>query len=155
MSAVDSAGLLVFVLLVAINALLAAAHGALVNAHKPLLREMAEAGDKRARRVLDISEDATRLLTSRQFVAAIVHFFAAGILTLAIGRPLAINLTDLITPDYARLLVYPSVWVLGGLIMLLFGELILQSLATTYPVSLSIVVSGLMTCLFVVLLTRH
>src|SRR5579859_2901765 len=157
MNAADSALLLAFLALVVINAILAAAHAALVNVHKPALRESAEAGDRRARRVLDISEDATRLLTSRQFIAIIVHFFAAGILTLAIGRPLAVNLTDLgLTPDYARLLVYPSVWVLGGLVMLLFGELIPQSLASTYPESLALVVAGPMAGLLKVLspLTR-
>ncbi|HLY26465.1 MAG TPA: hemolysin family protein, partial [Aggregatilineales bacterium] len=151
MNAIDSAGLIVFLLLVGLNALLAAAHGALVNAHKPALREMAEAGDRRAQRVLDISEDATRLLTSRQFVAVILHFFASGILTLALGRPLALNLSELIAPDYARLLVYPSVWVLGGLVMLLFGELIPQSLATSYPENLAMVVSGPMAGLLQVL----
>src|SRR5579859_4268876 len=124
MNAADSALLLAFLVLVVINAILAAAHAALVNVHKPALRESAEAGDRRAQRVLDISEDATRLLTSRQFIAVILHFFASGILTLAIGRPLALNLSELINPDTARLLVYPSVWVLGGLVMLLFGELI-------------------------------
>jgi CBS domain containing-hemolysin-like protein len=147
MSAVDSAGLLIFLVLVGLNALLAAAHSGLVNAHKPALRELADGGDKRAKRVLDISEDATRLLTSRQFVAVILHFFASGILTLAIGRPLAINLSELINPDTARLLIYPSVWVLGSLVMLLFGEMIPQSMAASYPESVAMVASGPMASL--------
>src|SRR5258708_25480001 len=88
MSVDISFGLLIVIVLMVVNALLSATHAALVNVHKPHLRELAEGGNKRAQRVLDVSEDATRLLTSRQFVGIILRYCAAGILTLLVDRPL-------------------------------------------------------------------
>ena len=43
-----------------------------------IARNLVEAGNKRAQEVLDIAEDATRLLTSRQVVGILLRFFAAG-----------------------------------------------------------------------------
>src|SRR5258708_37990194 len=88
MSVDTSVGLLIVIALMVVNGLLSATHAALVNVHKPHLRELAEGGNKRAQRVLDVSEDATRLLTSRQFVGLILRYFAAGLRTLFYRWPL-------------------------------------------------------------------
>src|ERR1041385_3264926 len=85
-----SAGLLVVLVLIVVNAILLAAHAALVNVHRQHLHELTDKGDKRAERVLAVSEDATRLLTSRQFVGIILRYAAAGILTLVFGLPLVL-----------------------------------------------------------------
>src|SRR5258708_14327894 len=86
MSVDTSVGLLIVIALMVVNGLLSATHAALVNVHKPHLRELAEGGNKGAHRVLVVSEDATRLLTSRQFVCLILRYFAAGILARFVGR---------------------------------------------------------------------
>jgi putative hemolysin len=134
MNADSSIGLLAVFTLVLINAFLSAAHAALVNVRKAALRELAEKGDKRAQRVLDVSEDATRLITSRQFVGNLLRFFAAGILTLVIGEPAIAAMTSLGVPiERARLIGYPAVWIFGAVIMLIFGEMIPTAIATARP----------------------
>jgi len=86
MDAGSTAGVISLIVLVVINAIVSAAHSALVNAHKQQLKEAADGGNRRAHHVLEISEDATRLLTSRQLVGIVLRFFAAGILTLQAPR---------------------------------------------------------------------
>src|SRR5258707_11750600 len=108
MSVDTSVGLLIVIALMVVNGLLSATHAALVNVHKPHLRELAEGGNKRAQRVLDVSEDATRLLTSRQFVGLILRYFAAGILTPPVRPPLVHRANDArVTIHQAHFLIYP------------------------------------------------
>ena len=119
MSADSSAGLLVVLVLIVVNAILSAAHAALVNVHRQHLHELADKGDKRAKRVLDISEDATRLLTSRQFVGIILRYAAAGILTLVFGLPFILWLETLgLAPNTAVVVGYAIIWIAGALVML-------------------------------------
>lgn len=77
-------GLTALVGLIVLNAVLSSAHASLVNVHKPHLRELAEKGNRQAKRALAISEDATRLLATRQFISVVIRFFAASILTLTL-----------------------------------------------------------------------
>jgi len=152
MDAGSTAGIVSLIGLVVVNAILSAAHSALVNVRKPQLREIAELGDKRAQRVLDISEDATRLLTSRQFVGIIIRFWAAGILTLNVAPPLVPLLTGIgVAPDAARIIVYALVWIIGAVIMMLFGELIPSTFASTRPERLAMFVVSPMSLLLAVL----
>src|SRR5258706_13900349 len=138
MDADSSIGLLTFVALVIFNALLSAGYSALVNGHKAHLRELADDGDKRAKRVLDISEDATRLLTSRQFVGILLRFFAAGILTLVLGKLVIDLFISLAMPaQTATLLGYAVVWIFGAVVMLVLGVLIPTAFASTRPDSIS------------------
>src|SRR5450432_395279 len=148
MSVDSSVGLLIVIALVVVNALLSATHAALVNIHKPHLRELAEGGNKRAQRVLDVSEDATRLLTSRQFVGIILRYGAAGILTLLVGRPLVHSATDAgLSNDQAHWVVYPLLWLFGAVIMLLFGEVLPTAFASARPDGLAMLTVGPMTVL--------
>ncbi|MEP7288924.1 MAG: hemolysin family protein [Chloroflexota bacterium] len=148
----SSLGLLGIIALVIVNAIISAGHAALVNAHKQHLRDLAADGNKRAQRVLNISEDATRLLTSRQFAGILIRFFAAGILTLVIGPSSVDGLVSFgLTQDRARLITYPVLWLGGAVLMLLFGELIPSTFASTRPDSLAMLFVGPMTLLLNVL----
>src|SRR5713226_3107957 len=143
MSTDSSVGLLTVIVLVIVNAILSAAHGALVNVHKPHLTELAEAGNKHAQDVLDIAEDATRLLASRQVVVILLRFFAAGLLTLVLGGPAEQTLVALgLSPTNARLIGYPAVWIFGAIVMLLFGEMIPAAFASTRPDGLAMLTVG-------------
>lgn len=136
-------GLTVLVGLVILNAVLSASHASLVNLHKPHLRDLADTGNKRAQRALDISEDATRLLASRQFVSVLIRFFAASILTLTIAQPEVGVLVGMNVPvDLARALAYGGVLLIGALLMLLVGEMIPAAFASTRPDSLAMIVAG-------------
>jgi len=115
-----AAGIGAFIALIVVNALLSASLSALMNVRKPTLRERAEHGERRARRVLTLAEDSTRLLAIRQLVNILLHFAGAAITMLSIDavfgteQPLAL--------DVAFLAV-------GGILMLLFGELLPTAVA--------------------------
>ncbi len=135
-------GLTVLIGLVVLNAALSAAYASLVNVHKPHLRELAESGSKKAKRALDISEDAMRLLASRQFVGILIRFFAASILTLTIAQPEVGVLVGLnIPPDLAGIIAYGGVLLLGALLMVMFGEMIPTAFASTRPDALAMLVA--------------
>ena len=145
-------GLVVFVVLIVINALLAAAHAALTNANKTHLRELAEAGQVRAQHALKLAEDAARLLTVRQVVSALLRFAEAGILTVALAQPEIGALTAIgLSPEAARWLVYGGALILGATIAVLFGELIPASFAATRPDALAMLLARPMTWLYAVL----
>ncbi len=148
MDAGSTAGILILIGLVAVNAIVSGAHAALVNARKPQLKDLADLGNRRAQHVLDISEDATRLLTSRQFVGIVLRFTAAGILTLTVAQPLIPVLTGLgLSLELARWIAYPLVWIVGAIVMMLFGELIPAAFASTRPERLAMLVVGPMALL--------
>jgi putative hemolysin len=152
MDAGSTAGITGLFVLIVVNAIVSAAHAALVNARKPQLKELADLGDRRAQRVLDVSEDATRLLTSRQFVGIILRFLAAGILTLTVAQPLVPQLIGLgVLPDAARWIVYPIVWIVGAVVMMVFGELIPAAFASTRPERLAMFIVAPMSVLLVLL----
>ncbi len=145
-------GLTVLVGLVVLNAVLSAAHASLVNVHKPHLRELADDGNERAQHALDISEDAKRLLASRQFVSVLIRFFAASILTLTIAQPEVGVLVGMNIPvEWARIIAYGGVLFAGALFMLMFGEMLPSAFASTRPDSLAILVAAPMGLLLTVL----
>jgi len=128
----------VLVGLVILNAVLSAAHASLVNIHKAHLRELAEDGNRQAKRALAISEDATRLLATRQFMSVLIRFIVASILTLTIAPSVVALLVALnIEPGVARWLGYGAVLLIGALLMVLFGEMIPIAFATTRPDALA------------------
>ncbi len=152
MDAGSTIGLLSVIVLIILNAILSAAHSALVNVRKPQLRDLAEPGNWRAQRVLDISEDATRLLTSRQLVGILIRFSASGILTLLVAQPLVPLLVNLgLSTGAAQGIVYPVVWIIGAVVMMLFGELIPSAFAATRAEQVAMLTVGPMTFLLNVL----
>lgn len=144
----STAGIISLIALVVVNAIVSAAHAALVNARKPQLRELADLGNRRAQRVLEITDDSTRLLTTRQLVGIVLRFSGAGILTLTIAEPLVPEVIRLgFNARIAPLIVYPLTWILGAIVMMVFGELIPSAFATTRPERLAILIIGPMTFL--------
>jgi putative hemolysin len=153
MDASDStAGIAGFVILILINATLSAALSSLINARRPQLRDMADEGNRRAQRVLALAEDSTPLLVSRQFVNILAHFLAAALVTLSVAGPLIALLVERgISFDTARLIVYPLVWLLGAMLMLIFGEQIPAALASARPERLAMAFVGPITILLRIL----
>lgn len=141
-------GILSLLALIAFNALLSTAHSSLVNVHKPQLRELAEKGNQRAQRVLDLSENSTRLLASRQFMNLLLHFFTAGIVTIVIAQPLIAALQDRgVATLLVRIAVYAGTWALSAPFVIIFGELIPENLASRRAESLAMLMVGPMTFL--------
>lgn len=124
-------GVLTFVVLVLINGFFVIASSSLINARKQQLRNLAEEGNKTAERALALSTNSTRLLASRQFMSLLLHICAAGVLTAYVAVPTAAQwITEGANDDLARIGVYILTWVVGALIMLIFGELIPDVIAS-------------------------
>ncbi|MCC7208234.1 MAG: HlyC/CorC family transporter [Anaerolineae bacterium] len=139
----STAGIFGFVALLALNAVLSGTLASLVNVRRPVLRDMAEAGHRRAERVLRLAEDSKPLLVSGQFLSVVVRFLAAGIWTLAVGVPLAESaVRSGGDPNTSRALILVGVWLLGAAIMFIFAEQIPEALASAYPERVSIAFSG-------------
>ncbi len=71
--------LLAIVLLLGINAFLAASELALVSASRPRLRTLAEEGNGSAKRALELSETPARFLATVQVGITVAGFFAAAV----------------------------------------------------------------------------
>jgi len=144
-------GLVGFLVLLILNAIIAAAHSALINTRKQTLRDKAEAGDRRARSALRMAEEASILLESRQLMSVLIHFFSIGLLTIFFARPLtalavANGGNDAIVP----VLIYTVTWFIGGLFMLTLGELLPDIMASAKPESTAILFDPVMRPLFVI-----
>ena len=72
-------GLILLVILLALDAFLAASEAALTNAHRHLLRERAEKGDRAAQRAFEVAEDSTRVLSTFQLAILLTHFLIGGV----------------------------------------------------------------------------
>ena len=148
----NTLGFVVFVGLIIINAMLAAAHAALTNTNKTHLRELADEGNIHAKNALALAEDAARLLTVRQVMSAILRFAEAGVLTVALAQPEIGALTGIgLSPEAARWVAYGGALILGATIAVLFGELIPASFSATRPDALAMLLARPMTILYAVL----
>lgn len=75
--------------LIALHATIALAYAALTNARRATLREQAEAGNKRAKRALQlIEEGSTRLYITYQFSTFLLNFSIAVVATIFVAQPL-------------------------------------------------------------------
>jgi putative hemolysin len=83
--------LFVVVVLLGINAFLAASELALVSASKPRLRSMAEEGNGSAKRALNLSETPARFLATVQIGITVAGFFAAAVGAVTLGIELRLS----------------------------------------------------------------
>jgi CBS domain containing-hemolysin-like protein len=136
-------GLLGFLALVLLNAIISAAHSALVNSRKQQLRNLGDEGNPAARSAISLSDNSTRLLASRRFMSVLLHFGAAGLLTATVALPISGRLVAAGTdPTLAHGLVFGLTWLLGVLVMLVFGELIPDVLASANPEQLAMTLAA-------------
>ncbi|MBN1428980.1 MAG: HlyC/CorC family transporter [Anaerolineae bacterium] len=82
-------GLIGLVILLFLGTFFATSQTALINARRHLLREQSDRGDRRARRVLEVAEDSTRVLATFQLAGFLTHFLTAGLLIIVFLAPLA------------------------------------------------------------------
>lgn len=78
--------LTIIIVLLGINAFLAASEISIVSARKPRLRALADDGDKRARRVLALSESPSGFLATVQVGITLASFFAAAVGAVSLVR---------------------------------------------------------------------
>jgi CBS domain containing-hemolysin-like protein len=127
----DVLGLTLLVLLLLSNALLSASKAALINARKQPLRDLAEEGNRRAKRALDLAEGGTRLLATAQVGAVLAHFLMAGLVAIFVVPLLSDALSAVPWLASVRFgLSYLFVILLGAFVLFLLGETLPEMAAT-------------------------
>src|SRR5215211_7147793 len=129
------------VLLLGLNAFLAASEISLVSARKPRLRALADDGNHAAGRVLALAESPSGFLATVQVGITLAGFFAA-----AVG---AVSMTDVLEDwieaipidfisDHASGVALVLVTVLLSFVSIVFGELVPKTLAVSRAESVAL-----------------
>ncbi|MDX2265944.1 MAG: hemolysin family protein [Hyphomicrobiales bacterium] len=135
--------ILVILLLLALNGFFAMSELAVVSSSKPLLRQKARAGDKRAARALTLAEDPGRFLSTVQVGITLIGILAGAYGGATIAEKLAepLNAIPLINPQgevVAVALVVTAITFLSVVI----GELVPKRLALRAPETLAMFAAG-------------
>src|SRR6187551_3688133 len=86
--------LIIIVLLLGVNAVLAASEIAIVSARKTRLQALADRGNKAARRVLRVQESPTRFLAAVQVGITLAGFFASAVGAVSLVSIMSDSLSD-------------------------------------------------------------
>jgi putative hemolysin len=125
--------IVVIAILVIFNGLFAAAEIALVTVRRSRIRQLADEGDRRARRVARLTEQPGRLLATIQLGITFVGFLAAAFAGAAIAGQLADALRTIgplsASADLLALLI---VTLVITLVTIVFGELVPKTLALAH-----------------------
>ncbi len=132
-----TAEIILLLALMAINGFLAMARSALVNVHKPRLRQLIEEGVGSARAAERLAEDAGRLLATAQLGKMLTSFFAGGVVAIVSAPQLA----EIMQPWLGET-SYPVAFVLvvflAAMLMLIFAELVPETIAVQYSERLAL-----------------
>ncbi len=130
---------IILVVLVLLSAFFSSAETALMTYNKVKMKALAEEGNKRAGRVLRITEDTQRVLSAILIGNNIVNLSASALMT--------VYVTDRFNVSYA---VSVGTGILT-FIVLIFGEIVPKTIATAYAENISIWYSGIIAALIVVI----
>lgn len=136
--------LLFFLALTLVNGFFAMSEMALVSARRSRLGPLAEAGDPRAVRALELGENPNRFLSSVQIGITLVGLLAGA----ATGASLADQLTAILERAFPLLggatdeIAFAVVIVLMTFVTLIFGELVPKRIAIAHPEPIALAVGG-------------
>jgi putative hemolysin len=139
-------GLLIVIALIGIYALLTMIYAALVNTRLAQMREMADDGNRRAAQVVRLVT-STSLTVTFKMLTTLLLLAIAGVAMLNIAAPLAAELA----PDIPALLVHVLVLFLTGCVTVVVGDIVPESVGSSYPNSLALWFVGLMRALVLLL----
>ena len=132
-----TAEIILLLVLMAVNGFLAMARSALVNVHKPRLRQLIEEGIGSARAAERLAEDAGRLLATAQLGKMLTSFFAGGVVAIVSAPQLA----EVMQPWLGET-SYPVAFVLvvfaAAMLMLIIAELVPETIAVQYSERLAL-----------------
>ncbi len=132
----------IILLLILTNGLFALSEMALISARKSKLRSAAEQGDKKAKRVLELSETPTRFLSTIQIGISLIGTLAGAFAGASLARTIATWLNH-----YPSLAPYSHSISLGAVVLfisylsLVLGELVPKRLALNNAESIAMVVT--------------
>ncbi len=130
--------LIILIVLVLLSAFFSSAETAIMTCNKVRMKALADEGDKRAQRVLKISEDAQKVLSAILIGNNIVNLSASALMT--------VYVTDL----FGSFAIGIGTGVLT-LVVLIFGEIVPKTIATTYAENISIWYSGIIVLLMAIM----
>lgn len=133
--------LIIVAVLILAGALFGAAGAAVAGARRSRMRDLADEGNRAARRVLALTEDPLRLTAAIQFIVTLLWLCAAGAATVGVGRILAGGVAGFPYPSaqsHSVTIAVVVVTVLLGLLVMIFGELVPKSLAARSADSLAL-----------------
>ncbi len=134
--------------IILLNALLKMAYIAIINANKAQLKELAEAGERRADRALALANDATRMLASQQVLDLILRFAIAIVAALTLVPPFRDGLIDQdVSTFLANTIAYGGVLLIVAIMTLVFGEMLPSNIALSAAEPLAIRVVGMINVL--------
>lgn len=136
--------LLLIIGLIVVNAFFAASEIAIISVRKTRINQLAEEGVAEARLVQQLSESASRFLSTIQVGITLVGFFTAAIGAISLAEPLyrLIALLPLsISPDTGYSLAVGAITLFLSFIMLVLGELVPKSLALAHAERISLMVA--------------
>lgn len=134
----DVIQLLIVIILLLLSAFFSSAETALVTSNKIRLRSMAEDGNKRAKRVLEITDDSGKMLSAILIGNNIVNLSASSIAT-----ALAIKLFGSAGAGFATGIL--------AVLVLIFGEISPKTFATIHADKISLAYAGIINGLMKVL----
>ena len=115
------AKLILIAILTSINAFFASAEMAMVSVNNNKIKELAEEGDKRAKTLMDISQDQTRFLSTIQVAITLAGFFSSGSAATSISKVLGEFLRNFGIP-YGGTVAFILVTLILSYITLVFGK---------------------------------
>ncbi len=131
--------LTILLLLVAAYALVTMTYNALTNVRQTPVREQAESGSNRAKRILYLLDNLVRLNITYQFMLSLLNVSIATVATLSIAQPLIAANPDTSIPAVA---IYGVVLLAAVIFTLLFGQIIPSTIGSAYADTLAPVLSG-------------
>lgn len=132
------------VLLLALNAFLAASEISLVSARKPRLRALAEEGNTAAQRVLMLTENPSGFLATVQVGITLAGFFASAVGAVSLVTLLASSLVQVpvgMVRENAEAVALLIVTGVLSFVTIVFGELVPKTLAIGRAESLALLVA--------------
>ena len=130
--------LIILIVLVLLSAFFSSAETALMTCNKVKMKALADEGNKRAARVLSITEDTQKVLSAILIGNNIVNLSASALMT--------VYVTDL----FGSFAIGIGTGVLT-LVVLIFGEIVPKTIATAYAENMSLWYSGIIVALMVVM----
>ncbi|MEY8334056.1 hemolysin family protein [Lachnospiraceae bacterium 47-T17] len=138
MSGSDIAQLLILIVLLCLSAFFSSAETAFTTANRIYMRTLAQEGDKRAQRVLDITENSGKMLSAILIGNNVVNLSSASLATTLATRMFGSTAAGVATGILT-------------LLILIFGEISPKTIATLRADKLSLKFSGIIQCLMTVL----
>lgn len=135
--------LLILAVLILINAFFAASEIAIISVNEPKIKRMAEEGDKRAQKLLRLTQDNSRFLATIQIGVTLAGFLSSASAAQSFAAPLAQMLSFLpFTRSAVQNVATVLVTILLSYFSLVFGELVPKKLAMQCAEKLALRVAG-------------